>query len=101
VWCSAFHSGLNSIDGCVAAARDRRPDCSRDRRPQDQRNLPALALLRPDFVADTLVINAPPETGLEPLVLPLAEMEYAEQEVATVCDRHRHKWFGKALDAYR
>ena len=66
---------------------------------QDQRVRPMLSMVMPAFDGDELVLNAPAETALAPLRLPLAEEAYAQRDGAEVSDRHEGKWFGKPLAA--
>jgi uncharacterized protein YcbX len=66
---------------------------------QDQRIKPMLSMVTPRIDnGDTLVLTAPAETALPPLLLPLDEVAYTGLG-GEVSDRHNHKWFGKPLAA--
>ncbi len=65
---------------------------------QDQRVKPMLSMVMPRVEnGDTLVLTAPAETALPPLLLPLDEDAYTDLDGGEVSDRHNHKWFGKPL----
>lgn len=66
---------------------------------QDQRVKPMLSMVTPSIEGDSIMLSAPAETALPPLLLPLDEQAYAEQDGGKVSDRHNHKWFGKPLAA--